>query len=64
LLKIEKVDRNNFKDVPSPCKYYLYWQTNSLFDEKMLKPETEHEKREWFNKVIREFGNCGFTAYF
>lgn len=30
----------------------------------MLKPEMEREKREWFKKVIREFGNCGFIAYF
>lgn len=29
-----------------------------------MKPEMEREKREWFSKVIREFGNCGFTAYF
>jgi GNAT superfamily N-acetyltransferase len=64
LFKIEKVDRNNFKDAPSPCKYCLYWQTNGPFDEKTLKPEMEREKREWFNKATREFGNCGFTAYF
>jgi len=63
LLKIEKVDRNNFKDIPSPCKYCLYWQTILPFDEKMLKPEIEREKQEWFKKVIREFGNCAFIAY-
>ena len=63
MLKIEKVDKHNFKDVPSPCKYCLYWQTTGQFDEKMLKPEVEREKREWFSKVIREFGNCGFIAY-
>jgi len=63
LLKIEKVDRNNFKDIPSPCKYCLYWQTSLPFDEKMLKPEIELEKQEWFKKVIREFGNCAFIAY-
>jgi len=64
LLKIEKIAKHNFKDIPSPCKYCLYWQTNVPFDEKMLKPEMESEKREWFSKVIREFGNCGFIAYF
>jgi len=63
LLKIEKVDKHNFKDIPSPCKYCLYWQTSVPFDEKMLKPEMECKKREWFSKVIREFGNCGFIAY-
>jgi len=64
LLKIEKVDESNFKDIPSPCKYCLYWQTSVPFDEKMLKPEMEREKQEWFSKVIGEFGNCAFIAYF
>ncbi len=64
MLKIEKIAKHNFKDIPSPCKYCLYWQTSAPFDEKMLKPEMEHEKRERFSKVIREFGNCGFIAYF
>jgi len=63
LLKIEKIDKHNFKDIPSPCKYCLYWQTSGPFDEKMLKPEMEREKQEWFKKVIREFGNCAFIAY-
>jgi len=64
LLKIEKVDKHNFKDIPNPCKYCLYWQTSGPFDEKMLKPEMEREKQEWFKKVIKEFGNCAFIAYF
>jgi ribosomal protein S18 acetylase RimI-like enzyme len=63
LLKIEKVDKDNFKDVPSPCRHCLYWQAGVPFDEKK-KLEMEREKREWLNKVIREFGNCAFTAYF
>ena len=64
MLKIEKVDESNFKDIPSPCKYCLYWQTSVPFDEKMLKREMEREKQEWFSKVIGEFGNCAFIAYF
>jgi len=64
LLKIEKVDEHNFKGIPSSCRYCLYWQTSGPFDEKMLKPEIEHKKQEWFSEVIREFGNCGFIACF
>jgi len=64
LPKIEKVDKHNLKDIPSPCKYCLYWQTSVPFDEKMLRPEMQREKQEWFKKVIREFGNCGFITYF
>ena len=63
LLKTEKVDRDNFKDIPRPCKYCLYWQTSNSFDEETLKPEMENKKREWFSKVSREFGNCGLIAY-
>jgi len=63
LFRLEKVNKNNFKDIPNPCKYCIYWQTIGPFDEKMLKPEMEREKLEWFNKVIREFGNCGFIVY-
>lgn len=49
---------NNFKDIPNPCRYCLYWQTKGAYDEEMLKPEMEKKKREWFNKVSHEFGNC------
>jgi GNAT superfamily N-acetyltransferase len=64
LLKIQKIAKHNFKDIPSPCKYCLYWQTSVPFDEKMLELEMQREKQEWLKKVIREFGNCGFIAYF
>jgi GNAT superfamily N-acetyltransferase len=64
LLRIEKIAEHSFKDIPSPCKYCLYWQTSGPFDEKMLKPKMEREKREWLKKVIGEFGDCGFVVYF
>lgn len=64
MFNIEKVDEGNFKDIPHPCRYCLYWQTTGPFDQKMLKPEMGREKREWFNKVVREFGNCASIAYF
>ena len=64
MLKIEKSAKHIFKDIPTPCKYCLYWQTSGPFDEKMLKPEIEHKKQEWLKKVIGEFGDCGFIAYF
>ena len=64
MLKIEKIAKHNFKDIPTPCKHCLYWQTSGPFDEKMLKPEIEHKKQEWLKKVIGEFGDCGFIAYF
>lgn len=63
LFKIDRVDSDNFKDIPNPCRYCIYWQTIDSFDEKMLKPEMEDKKREWVNRVTREFGNCGLIAY-
>jgi GNAT superfamily N-acetyltransferase len=64
LLKIENVNENNFGDIPNSCRQCLYWQTSEPFDEKMLKPEMEKKKREWFNKVAKEFGSCIKIAYF
>jgi GNAT superfamily N-acetyltransferase len=63
LLKIEDATNSSFKDVPSSCRYCLYWQTSGAYGEEMLKPEMEQQKREWFNKVSSEFGNCIKIAY-
>ena len=64
MLKIKSANENNFRDIPNPCRQRLYWQTSEPFDEKMLKPEMAQKKREWFDKVAKEFGSCIKTAYF
>ena len=64
LPKIESVNKNNFGDIPNPCRQCLYWQTSEPFDEKKLKPEIAQKKREWFNKVAKEFGSCIKIVYF
>lgn len=63
LLKIEDATNSSFKNVPSSCRYCLYWQTSGAYGEEMLKPEMEQQKREWFNKVSCEFGDCIKIAY-
>jgi len=63
LLKIEDATSGNFKDIPSPCRYCLYWQTSGAYGEEMLKSEMEQQKREWFDKVNSEFGSCIKIAY-
>ena len=63
LLKTERINENNFKDIPNPCIYCLYWQTSGPFNENKLKPEMEQKKREWFNRVNGEFGSCIKIAY-
>ncbi|RLI42569.1 hypothetical protein DRO59_03740 [Candidatus Bathyarchaeota archaeon] len=63
-LKMEKITKDNFKDIPKPCSLCLYWQTTGSFNGNTLKPEMERKKREWLNKVMERFGDCGFIVYF
>ncbi|MDH7564719.1 MAG: hypothetical protein QHH24_07610 [Candidatus Bathyarchaeota archaeon] len=37
-IRIEGVNQTNFGDVPSPCRYCLYWQTTGAYGEEQLKP--------------------------
>ena len=57
-LRIENVTNKNFGEIPNPCRYCLYWQTTGEYSETMLKPETEHKKEKWLNRVAKAFGNC------
>lgn len=63
MLEIESVNQDSYRNLPVPCRYCLYWQTTGDYGEEMLNPEKEKEKREWFNKVTKEFGSCMKTAY-
>ena len=63
MFKIENVNKNNFQNIPNPCKYCLYWQTSGEFGEENLKPEMEKKKREWFSKVEKEFEGCIKITY-
>ncbi|MDH7477687.1 MAG: hypothetical protein QHH17_04820 [Candidatus Bathyarchaeota archaeon] len=44
MLIIEKANENNFQQIPTPCRYCLYWQTTGAFGEEMLKPSMEEKK--------------------
>jgi GNAT superfamily N-acetyltransferase len=61
--QMRKVTEGNFKDIPSPCRYCLYWQTNGEHDERNLKPENDEQKREWFVRTKEKFGECLSIAY-
>jgi GNAT superfamily N-acetyltransferase len=63
LFIIESVNENSFKNIPIPCKYCLYWQTNDEFNGKMLKPDMEEKKKKWFDRVEKEFNGCIKIAY-
>lgn len=64
LIKIEKVNEKNFQEIPSPCRYCLYWQKTGAFGEEMLKPSMEKEKQKWFSEVAEAFGSCIKIAYY
>ncbi len=64
MFKIEDVTNNNFEEIPVPCRYCLYWQTSNAFNMETLKPEIESKKRDWFEKVVKEFGNSMRIVYF
>lgn len=64
MLKIKAIDEKSFQEIPSPCRYCLYWQTTGAFGEEQLKPEMEHKKRKWFSEVTNAFGNCIKVAHF
>ena len=63
MFKIEDVTSSNFKEIPIPCKYCLYWQTSNSFNAETLKPEMESKKREWLEKMVKDFGNCMKIVY-
>jgi GNAT superfamily N-acetyltransferase len=63
LLRIETAHKSNIKDIPNPCKYCLYWQTTGDFGEKMLNPQKEQKKRDWFNMVAEKFGSSFKLGY-
>lgn len=64
MLKIKKINENNFQNIPAPCRYCLYWQTTGEFSEENLKPTMEEQKRKWLSEVNNEFGDCLKIAYF
>jgi len=63
------VSQKNFRDLPDfrlfpySCKYCVYWESLGDFDEKVEKSTAERIKRDWFRKVSKDFGNCGFIVY-
>lgn len=63
LFEVKRVDENSFKNIPSPCRYCMYWQTTGNYGEEMMKPEMELEKKRWFDEVARAFGSCLKIAY-
>jgi GNAT superfamily N-acetyltransferase len=63
MFQIKPANKDNFKDIPSPCRHCLYWQTSGDHGKEMLKPENEKQKREWLGKVKKGFGNCIGIAY-
>jgi len=56
------MDLPSFRLFPYSCRYCAFWETVD-FDDKTPREHAEETKREWFTKVAKHFGNCGFIAY-
>lgn len=63
MFRIERLNPENFKNIPNPCNCCLYWLTSGSFEKKASKMERKKKKREWFDRVTTQFGNCGFLAF-
>lgn len=58
MLALQDVTETNYRSIPSPCGYCLYWQKAGPFTEDMVNPEMEQEKLAWWCNVTAEFGTC------
>jgi GNAT superfamily N-acetyltransferase len=68
-IRVETVTQENFQDLPDfrlhpySCRYCIYWESTGDLDEKIEKSKAEKIKRDWFEHVTNEFGNCGLLLY-
>ena len=63
MFTIEQVTKENFKDIPDPCRRCLYWQTDG-FSLKDATEETAQQKLKSLLRIQKDTGNSsGFIAY-
>ena len=66
-IDIEDVRKDNLKDIIESCRGCVYWEYPDDFEKSKEDPqkkaELESRKREWFEKTLEEFGNCGKIVY-
>ena len=62
-IDIEDIRKDNLNGIPENCRGCVYWESPDDFekskDDPQKKAELESKKREWFEKTLEEFGNCG-----
>lgn len=64
MLKLVPVTKDNFKDIPEPCRRCTYWQTTGEFSGKDMTEKMEKKRLKWFLKMKKEHGcSGGFIAY-
>ncbi len=63
---IKDITQQNLEEIPRPCRSCLYWELPEDFKRlrQQKKPQlAEEKKKEWFIKILAEFGNCGKIVY-
>jgi len=64
MLKLVPITKDNFKDIPEPCRRCTYWQTTGEFSAKDMTEKMEKKRLDWFLKMEKEHGySAGFIAY-
>lgn len=57
-----RIERIEMEKIPEPCNSCLYWET--IRKSKVKRERAKDIKKKWFVRVLKEFGNCGFIAFF
>lgn len=55
-------DLPSFRYFPTSCRYCAHWESLG-FNNKGKKENAEKIKKNWLISVRKNFGNCGFIAY-
>jgi len=66
---IVDINESNLQDIPETCRGCVYWEfPEELEKRKKMKDAQkklrfEAQKKEWFEKTLKEFGTCGKIVY-
>jgi len=58
-VEIEEVGEENFDRIPLPCRSCTYWENPRVFEERPPEEDRIEAKKEWYIRVLKEFGVCG-----
>jgi len=60
--KTVRLTLDNLADLPTPCRYCLFWELDPVRRERVCAEDRNAEKELWVSNVLREWGSCGRLA--